>query len=381
VSEKRIHVWVSVFNDRPALMLQWYDPVTRRRRSRSARTEDADEAEAARADLEYELNHGAYQEPSRLSWSAFRAAFEEEHVAARRPRTRACYRSAFDSFERLCNPRSLREVTERAVSRFAAALRREPGKAGAGTTQAPATIHLKLCLVKTALRWAARQKLLAEVPAFPVVKVPRKRPQPVAAEAFERLLDQAPDDNMQGFLLAGWLAGLRLNEAACLEWEPAAAAPYLDLGHDRIVFPAGFVKAVEDQWVPLDPHLRSALLKLPRRGRRVFRFESVHGQRICPSGICKRIKALARRAGVKLTMHSLRKGFGCRYAGKVPAQVLQRLMRHSDIKITMGFYASVDEAVMEAVLGSGGNSCGHTRADRNGDDKAGVNARPAGGPR
>jgi hypothetical protein len=50
-------------------------------------------------------------------------------------------------------------------------------------------------------------------------------------------------------------------------------------------------------------------------------------------------------------MHTLRKGFGCRYAGKVPAQVLQKLMRHRNIKTTMDYYCNVDQAVMEAVLG------------------------------
>ena len=67
----------------------------------------------------------------------------------------------------------------------------------------------------------------------------------------------------------------------------------------------------------------------------------------------QRIRCLARRAGVCLTMHSLRRGFGCRYAGKVPAQVLQKLMRHRNIKITMTYYANVDDAVMDAVLGPG----------------------------
>ena len=50
-------------------------------------------------------------------------------------------------------------------------------------------------------------------------------------------------------------------------------------------------------------------------------------------------------------MKALRRGFGCRYAGKVPAQVLQKLMRHVNIKTTMDFYANVDAAVEEAVLG------------------------------
>ena len=43
--------------------------------------------------------------------------------------------------------------------------------------------------------------------------------------------------------------------------------------------------------------------------------------------------------------------------GKVSAQVLQKLMRHSDIKITMGYYPNVDDAVMDAVLGISKGQC------------------------
>jgi hypothetical protein len=75
----------------------------------------------------------------------------------------------------------------------------------------------------------------------------------------------------------------------------------------------------------------------------------------------QRVRDLARKAGVRLSIHTLRKGFGCRYAGKVPAQVLQKLMRHGNIKTTMDYYANVDDAVMEAVLGAG------CSAARNGD--------------
>src|SRR5262249_50314462 len=150
-----------------------------------------------------------------------------------------------------------------------------------------------------------------------------KKPQPVPAESFERLYARAEDDMMRAFLLAGWLGGLRISEAHHLEWEPSEQRPWVDLLHDRIRFPACFVKANRDQWVPLDPTLRAALEQLPRQGDRVFRFLGRGGCEVKVSTVGSRVAALARRAGVKLTMHSLRKGFGCRYAGKVPAQVLQ----------------------------------------------------------
>jgi integrase len=207
--------------------------------------------------------------------------------------------------------------------------------------------------LKTALRWAVDQGLLAKCPKFPKVDVPEKLPQPVPAESFERILARAEGDApMQAYLLCGWLAGLRLSEAYALEWEAAEEAPYVDLAHNRIVLPAAIAKGKSDQWVPLDPVLREALEALPRHGSKVFRFISKRTKGpLDQYSMSDRVITLAKKAGVRLTMHTLRKGFGCRYAGKVPAQVLQKLMRHRRIKTTMDYYANVDSAVMDAVLG------------------------------
>ena len=125
---------------------------------------------------------------------------------------------------------------------------------------------------------------------------------------------------------------------------------------------AGFVKGVEDQWVPLDPQLQATLEALPWCGRKVFHFVNKRtGEPVTPDGLSRIITNLARKAGVRLSMKTLRKGFGSRYAGKVPAQVLQKLMRHASISTTRDFYANIDNAVEEAILGasecnSSGNS-------------------------
>jgi len=231
------------------------------------------------------------------------------------------------------------------------------GKVGMDFT----TIKVRLAYFHSALRWAVEQKLIPACPRFPKIKVPKKKPQPVPTEAFEKLLDKAQDPQMRTFLLCGWLAGLRRTEAFNLEWEETKEAPYLDLARNRIILPAEMVKAVEDQWVPLDPVLREALLSLPRHGKKVFHITGKQGQVLSLVRVNEAIADLARKAGVKLTMRSLRRGFGCRYAGKVPAQVLQKLMRHSNIAITMDYYANVDDAVMEAVLGPQRNGSRNTR--------------------
>jgi integrase len=126
----------------------------------------------------------------------------------------------------------------------------------------------------------------------------------------------------------------------------------------------------------LDPELRRVLLALPRQGRKVFRFISRQTKGpLSQEALCCRISALAKAAGVKLTMKTLRKGFGCRYAGKVPAQVLQKLMRHSNIAITMDYYANVDAAVEEAVLGPRRNTSRNTPAKEDGPRATADDAR------
>jgi integrase len=363
MSDKRVIVWVQKFNDRPNLMLQWNDPFTGARKSKSAETNIPAVAEMKRTELEYELNHGLHKEASRMSWDKFRELFEVEYVSGQRLNSRLGYKASFDLFERLCRPTSLRAISTRTISAFQAAMLREPTRGRDGMKAGTRTVRLQH--LRTALRWAVDQELLPKCPKFPRVEPDGKLPQPVPVESFERIYAKAEgDQQMQAYLLCGWLAGLRLNEALTLEWEETEDAPFVDLARDRIILPAKIAKGKKDQWVPLDPELRAALLALPRHGKKVFRFISQRTGLPADSRLMTgRVIRLAKLAGVRLSMHTLRKGFGCRYAGKVPAQVLQKLMRHRNIKTTMDYYVNVDDAVMNAVLGDQRNSSRNTRED------------------
>ncbi len=341
---KRIVVWVQEFTDRENLVLQWNDPVTGKRKSKSAGTADKKEAEAKRCDLEADLNAGRHVEPSKQTWGEFRDAFEREYLAGARKNTRDAYRFTLNHFQAICSPKTLASVNERMVSAFMVGMRNK--------SHAPSSIVVRLRCLHAALAWAHGQKLISHVPQFPEVKVPRKKPQPVPEGQVERLLAQATNDHWRAYLLSGWLAGLRLREAYYLEWNESDLAPWLNLDRNRIIFPAEAVKAAEDQWVPLDPKLREALEALPRAAARVFNLGTT------ASHVSNAVRALAVAAGVKLTMRSLRRGFGCRYAARVPAQVLQRLMRHSNIAITMDFYANIDSAIEQAVLGNSSRNTG-----------------------
>jgi integrase len=89
------------------------------------------------------------------------------------------------------------------------------------------------------------------------------------------------------------------------------------------------VKAGRDQWE-----------SLPRHGRKVLRFVDWHGKVMGPGAVSLRVRALAKKAGVRLTMKKMRTRFGCRYA----ARVVQKFMWHANIKTTMDYYANADAA-------------------------------------
>ncbi len=326
--------------------------------------EDADRIRAGMAPL-----HGAISEVylglvdlqqvrQAHTWKAFRTRYEAEYLDAQRPRTREKGCMVLEVFEQECHPKTVREINEQMLSTFAAKLRRRPVVKRAKVTGqvglAPWTIKNYLGALHTAHVWAATQKLIREVPAFPAIRVPKLRPQPIAEPDWLKLLAQAPTPLWRAFLLCGWYGGLRLSEAYRLAVAAPKSGRGLDLGAERIVLPARFVKAGEDQWIPLHPELRAVLADLPDNGERglpPFRSRRT-GEALTRNGVTNNVIDMARRAGVKLSMHSLRKGLGCRVAaqlGKGNAPVLHRLMRHSSMQITMDFYASVDNVLHDAI--------------------------------
>ena len=329
--DKRITVYMLNQKDRRFFKLEWVDPDTGERKSRSAKTDDPDEAERKRADLEYELNHGLHREPSKMLWETFRELYEEEKLAGARKATRKKAGYVFNSFEKLASPRTLGQVSERTVSRYATRLREEGMKA--------ATIQGHLAYLRAALRWAADQKLIPAAPKVPKKTIIRK----IVAEEFERLLAKAPDDCWAAFLQTAWYTGMRRNEMLDLTWDGADGQPWVDLAENRIWLPAAYNKSDADQWLPVHPELAEVLRPRKRDRGRLFPLSA------SPREVSRKFTRLAKNAGLKITLHDLRRSFGSRYAAVVPAPVLQRLMRHADIKTTLGFYTNVDDVLDEAI--------------------------------
>jgi len=137
---------------------------------------------------------------------------------------------------------------------------------------------------------------------------------------------------------------MRRNEMLDLTWHSDAGTPWVAFGQGRIWIPAAYNKSDADQWIPLHPDLAEVLKPRQQPRRRLFPLSE------SPREVSRKFGRLAKQCSLKITLHDLRRSFGSRYAAVVPAPVLQRLMRHADIKTTLGFYVDVDDQLDEAIL-------------------------------
>ena len=107
---------------------------------------------------------------------------------------------------------------------------------------------------------------------------------------------------------------------------------------------------------PVTPDFARLLEETPvedRRGR-VFKCSTTRTDNASST-----IVQFCRAAGVKGSAHDFRRSFATRWARRLPAQALQRLMRHSSLATTMTFYATGDIGLEDQLWADFGNKSGN----------------------
>lgn len=390
-----IKVSVVEFGDRTHYQMQYRDPMTGRKKTRSTgvertgRKKDRDEATKAAAKWEDELRTGRYLPPSRISWDDFRDRYETEVLPSLADETGRVVYTVFNTVEKILAPAKLAELTADRLSHFQAELR--AGK------RSEATIRTYLAHLKSSLRWGVDMGLLRAVPK---IQKPQRakgskvmKGRPITTEEFERMLAKVtevvgePATAAWKFYLRGlWLSGLRLAESLELYWDRQDKL-CIDTSGKRPMMriPAALEKGNQDRLLPLSPEFAELLLatmESERRGR-VFKLVSREGKPREFQGdwVGRIVSAIGEAAGVKVnttnkgtetvvkyaSAHDLRRSFGERWAPRVMPHVLKELMRHESIETTLKYYvgrnaqttADVLWAAHEVASGSGnisGNS-------------------------
>lgn len=324
--------------------LQWDDPVTGRRITRSSKCKTRRDAERKAQSLENQLSSDGGVS-GRMSWTDFAARYQMEHLRslALRSQLKAC--SVLDSYERVMQPKTLVGVNAATLSTYAAHLR--------ANHRSEATIAAHLRTLRAALSWAHQKRFIATVPEPPKIrrlpgsKVAKGRP--ITDSEFCLMLWAVPwvtsSSRAWGRLLIGlWLSGLRIGEAMNLRWKPGRF-PSVDLsGSGWLLIPAAFDKGHADRRIPLTPDFAAWL----RRNRNDN--ELVLSPGVSENRATKVISMIGRAAGIitdpatgrTATAHDLRRAFAQRWAARLTPIDLQRLMRHASIDTTRAYYTDED---------------------------------------
>jgi integrase len=409
----QIKVSVVEFGDRRHYMMQWRDPVTGRKKSKSTKVErtgrakERKEAERKAAKFEAELREGRYHEPLRVTWSEFRERYELEALTALAAGTDQKAAATLNWVERVLKPARLADVTESRVSHLQAEMRR------AGLAEQSIKGHL--AHLGAALRWAARLGLLVKAPRIEPPKRAKDsklmKGRPITGEEFDRMLAVVPKAlnsrtrgrkplpacpeaiaSWQHYLRGLWLSGLRLSESLELWWDRDDRL-CVDLSGEfpMLRIPAVCEKGNQDRLLPMAPEFAEfllATLEAERTGP-VFKpvARRVHGERLGWQVVSRFVCKIGKAAGVKVatkiivdaktgeraevvkyaSAHDLRRSFGERWATRIMPAVLQALMRHESIETTLRYYVGRNAQNTARVLWDAhktavcGNTSGNSR--------------------
>ena len=355
---RQVKVTVNSFGPNRHLALRWKDPISGKRKTRSAGTRVRRDAERLAAKLEDDLRKRRDNPrlPS-MELDVFLDRYEKEKLDPDAKKFRASTFTAFNSLQRLCNPRLLSDITAAMLSKFAADLRAE-GKARE-------TVRSYLSHLRPALKWAVKLRFLDACPEFP--DAPRKKGRKakgkaINIDAFDRMVltveKVRPDDASfwERYLNGLWLSGLRLEESLIFSWDRDADI-YIDASRPywRVHFREGSQKSGKDELWAMPPDLQEWLEKTPQDERLglVFKLNGLKTrQPISVKRVSEIVCRIGKRAGIVVSeagdkvkyasAHDLRRSFATRWAPKLMPVDLQRLMRHANIQTTMEFYVEVD---------------------------------------
>ena len=389
-----IKVKVVEFGDRQHFQMQFVDPVTRKKKTRSTGVlRDGSKkarAEAAKAagKWEAELREGRYHAAGKITWPEFRQRYEDEVLASLAVGTDQKVGTVCNALEKAISPGKLGDLTAERLSYFQAKLRES------GISES--TIESYLAHLQAALQWAVSMGMLATAPN---IKRPRRakkskvmKGRPITGEEFDRMLAKSgavvgmERSHSWCFFLRGlWWSGLRLHESLELWWDREDQFR-VDLSGKRplLIVKSEYEKGHKDRHLPMAPEFAEFLQSVPTAERtgRVFAPKPVrqHGDRLTTDSVSRTISAIGEAAGVKVntdakgrvkyaSAQDLRRSFGERWAPRVMPQVLMELMRHESIETTLRYYVGRNAQATADVLWEAhkktqlGNSFGNTASN------------------
>jgi integrase len=227
---------------------------------------------------------------------------------------------------------------------------------------APATVHRSHGILHAALEQARRRKLIAANPVEETKppRVPRRAYRTLAPDEIARLLAAAVDDPLLPLWLLLIAGGLRIGEALGLRRRDIDAAAgsvtvAVQLRRDgrAHAWDLSETKGGRAGVVPLPPEVIALLLVQPCRGAEGLVFTGDDGGPLWHPTVRRAFGRALARAGLPadVRLHDLRHSLGTNLmrAG-IHGRIVQALLRHANISITLDLYSHVDPALTRSVV-------------------------------
>jgi integrase len=216
---------------------------------------------------------------------------------------------------------------------------------------------------------------------LPGVKVKKKERKPWSVEQAERFLAYTADHRLSGAWALLVYTGMREGEVLGLQVTSVDfAGAQLEVRHNLVEIEGKIEGLFEPKsrrskrTIPLIPEVVSALrthrARMLEEGHagNAYMFPSEAGTPILKSNLFRAFQNLAEAAGLpRITIHDLRHTAGSLLlkAGVSP-KVIQEILGHEDIKLTLDTYVHVDQEQKAEALGKLGASLAEARARRGG---------------
>lgn len=358
-----IKILVVKFGDRKYLQLQYTDPISGKKRTRSAKTTNRREAERAAARWEAEILAGKAPASGKMLWTAFRERYESEVVSGFALETAKKIATGLDLVESILNPTRIGEITSESLSRWIVEMKKEKPS---GKSRSIATVAIYCRHLKAALNWAAEMNFIGMAPKMRIPETDSDsklmKGRPIVLEEHERIREAATKifeqpyvARWQRFLDGLWWSGLRISEAVKLSWDAASdVSVFMQPGYrPAIRFTAKGQKSKRSELVPCAPEFAEMLESTTRSERTGFVF-NLATREWCQRPVIIHVGRMIAQCGAKAAVlvdedtgkfasaHDYRRAFGTRWSKRVMPAVLKRIMRHKDIATTLRYYVDSD---------------------------------------
>lgn len=197
----------------------------------------------------------------------------------------------------------------------------------------PITVRNELAVIRAALNWAKKEKLISEAPFVKMPQFTTRKIRHLSKAQFRKLVTAAHAPHVALFMKLAVATGARSTALLELTWDRVDfASGTIDMNAEDRVQTSKY-RAI----VSMNDQIRAALTDAKAGAMSDYVIE--YGSRQVLS-VKKGFEAAAMRAGLKVTPHMLRHSAAVWMAeGGVPMAVIAQFLGHSDSRITERVYA------------------------------------------